>query len=251
MRIILINGNTSIGVSQSIGAAARSVCEGWPDISCEVLTPAFGPGTVEGYLDGDLAAVAVAGVVAQHRNQGDAFIIACFSDPGLFAAREITDKPVIGIAQASMLVAQQLGHSFSILTPLKRLKPVLENLVRKYGFGENCTSVETVDLSVSEAHRNKTQTIEAFSAAGQRAIAMGAEVVILGGAVLAGMEIEMSARLGVPVLDPVKCAVVQAVSLAKLGLLTSKSGGFAKQLAKGCKNCPAELADFYLDPDGQ
>jgi allantoin racemase len=247
MHIILINGNSSSAVSKGIGEAAAAVVgSGWNDeLTCEVVTPSFGPRTVEGYLDGDLAAVAVASEVARRGKDGDAFVIACYSDPGLYAAREITDKPVIGIAQASMAVAVQLGHVFSILTPLSRLRPVLSGLVRRYGFMDHCSSIESVALSVSDAQRDRTQTIESFVEAGKRSVAHGAEVIILGGAVLAGMENEISAALNVPVLDPVKCAVGQAVLLAKLGLKTSKLGGFAPPRNKDCADCPDELGLFY------
>ena len=246
MHIILINGNSSSAVSKGISeAAAAAVGSDWDELTCDVVTPSFGPRTVEGYLDGDLAAVAVASEVASWNNKADAFVIACYSDPGLYASREITDKPVVGIAQASMVVAVQLGHAFSILTPLSRLRPVLNGLVRRYGFQDHCSSIESVALSVADAQRDREQTIDSFIEAGQRAVEHGAEVIILGGAVLAGMEVEISAALNMPVLDPVKCALGQAVLLAKLGLKTSKSGGFAPPRNKDCADCPDELGLFY------
>jgi allantoin racemase len=246
MNIILINGNSSRAVSKGISeATATIVGSEFKELTFEVVTPSFGPSTVEGYLDGDLAAIAVASEVAKWNNDGDAFVIACFSDPGLYAAREITNKPVIGIAQASMAVAVQLGHVFSILTPLSRLRPVLNGLVRRYGFQDHCSSIESVALSVADAKRDREQTINLFIEAGERSVMHGAEVIILGGAVLAGMENEISAALGIPVLDPVKCAIGQAVLLAKLGLKTSKNGGFATPRNKDCADCPDELGLFY------
>ena len=162
-------------------AAETAIGSDWDNLTYDVVTPSFGPRTVEGYLDGDLAAVAVASEVARLSNMADAFVIACFSDPGLFSTREITDKPVVGIAQASMVVALQLGHMFSILTPLPRLQPVLNGLVHRYGFQDHCRSIESVALSVADAQRDRTKTIGSFIEAGQRAVEHGAEVIILGG----------------------------------------------------------------------
>ena len=244
MKIYVINGNTNIAVSSAIGKAALEAAFAGTEI--KMITPAKGPATVEGYLDGQISALAVCEEVAKYHHDADAFVIACFSDPGLYAARDITTKPIVGIAEASMVTAVQLGHQFSLLTPLRRLKPVLNGLVKQYGFSDRLASIETVDFSVGELSESKNAHCEAFLAAGYEAVHHhGAEVLILAGAVLVGMEKTLSSQLNVPVLDPVKSAVAQAQALVKQRLFTSHIGGFSQPNQKKCVDCPDGLQRYY------
>ncbi|NED70576.1 Asp/Glu racemase, partial [Streptomyces sp. SID10244] len=57
--------------------------------------------------------------IAEHPDH-DGYLIACFGDPGLDAAREAADAPVMGIAEAAMHLAAPLGRGFSIVTTLDR-----------------------------------------------------------------------------------------------------------------------------------
>lgn len=128
---------------------------------------------------------------------------------GLYASREITAKLVVGNAEASMVTALELGHRFAILSPSHRLKPVLQNLVHLY--------ILTVNMSIAQAGSQSEAVYSAFYIAGRQAIdRYQAEVLILGQAFLAGMETKLSAELGLPVLDPVKCAVAQGEALVRL-----------------------------------
>lgn len=147
MKILLINGNTTSSVTRSIQQAAQEIA--LPGTDIQALTPATGPATVEGYLDGQLSALGICEVVAAHQDEADAFVIACFSDPGLYAVREISERPVVGIAEASMITAVQLGHCFGLLTPQRRLRPVLEGLAHQYGFASRLAGVQVVDRSVA------------------------------------------------------------------------------------------------------
>ena len=100
------------------------------DTTVDAICAEWGVPAIEGGYDAAFAALATVESIKRHEKNYDAFIIACYSDPGLYAARELTNKPVYGIAQASMLAACSFGHRFSILSPLARFKPVLESIVR-------------------------------------------------------------------------------------------------------------------------
>lgn len=240
MIITVINGNTNESVSKAIAEAAQLVC--FPGTEIRMVTPVMGPNTIEGYLEAELSTIGVCEEIARWRESSDAFVIACYSDPGLAGGREIAWQPVIGIAEASMVTAVQLGHSFSLLSPLTRMRPVLTRLAHNHGFRERFASVQTVDMSVMQAAEPGEARIKAFEIAGRRAIEQdGAEVLILAGAVLAGIEIELTKRLGVPVLDPVKCAMAQAQGMVIQNLVTSKAGGFADVRSKPRLNCPPNL----------
>lgn len=245
MHITVINGNISTSVSEDILQAARLTA--FPGTEITMRTPEIGPSTIEGYLDAELSALGVCEEIARTNQATDAFVIACFSDPGLYAAREMTSLPVIGIAQASMLTAMQLGHSFSLLSPLIKMRPILKKLAANYGFQDQLASVQTVEMSVSQAAIHGDERLNAFLQAGATAIETdGAEVLILAGAVLAGMEIEMTRELGIPVLDPVKCAMIQAQGLVAMQLHTSKKGGFSNHRPKTSHGAPSNLKNYYL-----
>ena len=245
MNITVINGNISSSVSEDILQAARLVA--FPGTEITMVTPEIGPATIEGYLDAELSALGVCDEIARVDQATDAFIIACFSDPGIYAAREMTSIPVIGIAEASLLTAVQLGDRFSLLSPLQKMRPILRKLVANYGFQDRLASVQTVEMSVSQAAIHGQDRLKAFLQAGATAIEKdGAEVLILAGAVLAGMEIEMTRELGIPVLDPVKCAMIQAQGLVAMQLSTSKMGGFSEHRPKKSRGAPSNLAKYYL-----
>ncbi|HSQ26247.1 MAG TPA: aspartate/glutamate racemase family protein [Anaerolineales bacterium] len=245
MNITVINGNISSSVSEDILQAARLAA--FPGTEITMLTPEIGPATIGGYLDAELSAMGICDEIARANQTTDAFVIACFSDPGLFAAREMTSLPVIGIAQASMVTALQLGHSFSLLSPMKKMRPILRKLAVGYGFQDHLASIQTVEMSVAQAAIHGDERMNAFLQAGTIAMEKdGAEVLILAGAVMAGMEKEMMRELGIPVLDPVKCAMIQAQGLVAMQLLTSKKGGFSEHRPKKSRGAPSNLANYYL-----
>ena len=117
MKIKIINPNTTLEMTESIRRMAESVCDS--DTELLVVSPTIGPASIEGYVDEYMAAVGVVDeVIKGDKENCDAYIIACFGDPGLQAAREATDKPVLGIAESAMSVAKVIAPYFSILSVL-------------------------------------------------------------------------------------------------------------------------------------
>src|SRR5689334_15946338 len=88
---------------------------------------------IDGYHDEALAAAGVVRCVAERDGSFDAAIVACFGDPGLYAAREVTEAPVVGIAEASFALAMTLGHRFAVLSTVDRATPGTLDLLRHYG----------------------------------------------------------------------------------------------------------------------
>ncbi len=245
MKITIINGNITSAVSEDIHIAAKLAA--FPGTEIEMVTPGIGPATIGGYLDAQLSALGVCEEIARVQADSDAIIIACFSDPGLYAAREMTTTPVVGIAEASMLTAIQLGHQFSLLSPLRKMRPILKKLVASYGLQNHLASVQTVEMDVAQASIHGDERMNAFMQAGKLAIENDdAEVLILAGAVMAGMEIEMTKELNLPVLDPIKCAMIQAQGLVAMHLQNSKKGGFSPHRPKHSRGVPPHLAKNYL-----
>lgn len=119
VRIQVINPNTSLAMTETIGAAARAVAA--PGTEILAVCPRAGVPSIEGHFDEAIAAVGVLEQIRAGREQGvDGHVIACFGDPGLLAARELAQGPVIGIAEAAMHMATMVATRFSIVTTLPR-----------------------------------------------------------------------------------------------------------------------------------
>ena len=151
MRILVINPNTSVEMTHDIGEAARRYAR--PGTELDIVCPEWGPRSIEGHYEDFVAAVAMLEVVRERAADYDGVIVACFGDPGLAAAREISPVPVVGIAEAAMLTACTVAHRFSIVTVLPRVKPMLEDMVRFHGLEARCASIRTTPLSTASATR--------------------------------------------------------------------------------------------------
>ena len=112
MKIKVINPNTTLEMTEGIGEAARSVAGAGTEIVA--VSPEFGPESIESYYDEQVAACGVLDEVRKGEAEGvDAYVIACYGDPGLHAAREVTEKPVVGIAEASFYTASMVAARFT------------------------------------------------------------------------------------------------------------------------------------------
>jgi allantoin racemase len=142
-------------------------------------------------------------------------VLACFGDPGLAALKEVSKVPVVGMADASILQACALGKRFSIVTGGERWKPMLEEFVASHGLSSRLASVRTVAPTGADIARNPKAAM-ALLAKGCNACAKdGADVVILGGAGLAGLAAKLKSQVDVPLLDGVACAISMAEALAR------------------------------------
>jgi allantoin racemase len=225
MRILVINPNTSEEMTRDIGDEARRYARA--DSEIEVMCPSWGPRSIEGHYEEELAAVATLEVIREHGADADGIVIACYGDPGLFAAREISAAPVVGIGEASMLMACTVAHRFSIVTVLPRVKPMLDDMVRRHGLEARCASIRTTPLSVLDCERDPTAAEREIVAASKAAVAEdGAEAICLGCAGMGPLDKSVEAAVGVPVLDGVACAVKMLEGLVDYGLATSRVAAF-------------------------
>ena len=224
MRLLLINPNTTEAMTREMASAARAAAA--PGTEILAATVAEGVPFIDGYRDEALAAAAVVRLVTAREQDYDAAILACFGDPGLYAARELLGVPVVGIAEASFHVAMSLAHRFAVLTTVDRAIPGTHDLLRHYGVEQRCASVRATGLEVLDVDAG-TSSIEAMEAAGRLALSDGAEALCLGCGAMVGAARELSRRLAVPVIEAVPAAVMAAESLVRLGLSTSKRLAFA------------------------
>ena len=222
MKIKVINPNTSMEMTHAINAAAQSVARPGTDIVS--VSPAFGPASIESYYDDYLSIPGLLEEIRTGDTDGyDAYIIACYGDPGLHAARELTTKPVVGIAEASLYMASMLAARFSIVTVIPRTRTMLEEMVAGYGFREKVVSIRTSPLYVLDVEKDPAGALEKLRIEARRARDEDdAEAILLGCAGFTQFADNLEQELEIPVLDGVVCALKMAESLVELGKTTSK-----------------------------
>jgi allantoin racemase len=227
--ILVINPNSTASMTEKIGAAARAVAA--PGTQIVARNPPGGPASIQGRADGEAA---LPGLFAEvDRAAGfDVIIIACFDDTGLYAARQRTQIPVIGIGEAAFHMAMFVADRFSVVTTLSVSVPVIEENLSAYGLGQRCALVRASNVPVLELERPGSVARETISSEIAAALAEdGADAIVLGCAGMADLAAELSARHRVPVVDGVAAAVKLAEALIALKLQTSQSGRFAHTLA--------------------
>ena len=232
MKIKVINPNTTQSMTDKIRAAAEAVAA--PATSIVAASPSMGPASIEGHYDEAISVLGVLDEVRRGEDDGCAgYVIACFGDPGLLAAREVARGPVVGIAEAAMHAATFVANQFSIVTTLDRTRDIARRLVHEYGMERRCLSIRATDLSVLDLEipggtARKMITEECWRAVKEDR----AEAIVLGCAGMADLSVDLGRELGIPVVEGVTTAVKLVETLVSLGLQTSKIGGLAFPLPK-------------------
>lgn len=227
MHIHVINPNTTASMTRKIGEAASHIAA--PGTRISATNPANGPASIEGHFDEAVSAVGVIEEIRSGEREGaDAYIIACFGDPGLLAARELTRAPVIGIAEAAFHMATLISTRFSIVTTLGRTGIIAEHLLQNYGFAHHCRRVRAAEIPVLNLEDDGNTALarlidECCRARDEDNI--GAIVLGCGG--MADLTEQISDAVGLPVIEGVTAAVKLAEALVGLGLGTSKHGDLA------------------------
>lgn len=224
MLLRVINPNTTAAMTETIGIAARKVAG--PGTRIVATHPASGPVSIESHFDEAVAAVGVIEEVrAGERDGTDAYVIACFGDPGLLAARELTRAPVIGIAEAAFHLATMIATRFSVVTTLGRTIGIAEHLLQAYGFAQHCRRVRAAEIPVLDLEHDPDAALRRIVDEARRAKAEdGIGAIVLGCGGMAELRHTIAAEVGLPVVEGVTAGVKLAESLVGLGLRTSKHG---------------------------
>ena len=230
MRLRIVNPNTTASMTRKIEAAARVIAR--PDTEIVAVNPGFGPASIEGYYDEAFSLPGLLDEIAKGAG-ADAFVIACFDDTGLEAARCATEAPVIGIGEAAFHMAGLIAEKFSVVTTLSRSIVPIERNLSKYGLIARCARVRAAEVAVLELEDEGSPARERIEAEIARALDEdGAEAIVLGCAGMADLAQALAEKFAVPVLDGVACAVALAEGAVRLGLRTSKRNTYAAPRAK-------------------
>ena len=244
MRILVINPNTTQAMTDEIAQVARAAAATGTEIDC--VSPESGPRSIEGYTDEVLAAYHTVDLVAQTKGRYDGYVIACFGDPAIAACREVSDVPVVGIAEAAFHMASLVAYKWSIVTVLPRVKPFMEEVVHRNGMEHKCASIRCTPLTVLEIEADIERTKRMMLDEARDAIANdGAEAILLGCAGLGPIDKTMQEALGVPVFDGTACAVKLLEGLHGYGVTTAKVRAYLTPEPKELLACPASLAPIY------
>ncbi|SFP63334.1 aspartate/glutamate racemase family protein [Tranquillimonas alkanivorans] len=215
MTIHVINPNSSVHVTEGIDAAIAPMRTLSPvPIACHTL--AEGPPGIEtqAHVEGVVAPLLAR--AAELEDGASAFVIACFSDPGLAAMRERSARPVLGIAESAVLHAMTLGQRFGILS-IKRASVARHvRYLGAMGVLDRLAADLPIDMGVAEL-ADAGRTLDRLAEVGATLRDVhGADVLITGCAGMAQYRPALEEALGLPVVDPCQAAVAAAIGRVAL-----------------------------------
>jgi Asp/Glu/hydantoin racemase len=218
-RIIVINPNSSTEVTKGIDRALDDFRnESGDEIDC--LTLAEGPPGIETQRHVDGVVMPLCRLVESQDNRASAFVIACFSDPGLHAVRETTAKPVFGIAECGLLTALTLGDQIGVIAILPASIPRHARFMRALGIGGRVAGELAIGLGVTQLS-DEAVTLDRMTDTGRRLRdEKGADVLVMGCAGMARYRARLEETLDLPVVDPTQAAVGMAITATRLGYRT-------------------------------
>lgn len=211
MRLLIINPNSSPGVTRHIGDAARRVAHPGDDILA--IEAQGAPALIVDETDTRKAERAVVATVqATLEAQRDAFdgiVVASFGDTGAAALRECVSCPVVGIGHASLLTAAALGGPFAIVSFAPAVVPAMRWMVEDYRMQHLFSGIHVVDMPLPDDPGDiQAAAADALLARSQEVAARGeCRSIILGGGPLAGLAPRLASSLPLPVIDPTAAAV--------------------------------------------
>jgi allantoin racemase len=208
-RILVVNPNSNEAVTQGLADALAPVqfADG-PRIECRTLEE--GPYGIETQEHVETVTLPLRNLVAGS-NGVDAFVIACYSDPGLHVCREATARPVFGINECGVLTALASGERFGVIAIAQRSIRRHVRYMRQMGLLDRLAGERPLNMSVAETASGE-KTLERMIAIGEELRdADGADVIVMGCAGMARHRKPLEAALGVPVIDPTQAAVTMAL----------------------------------------
>jgi allantoin racemase len=215
MRILVINPNSTEAVTHGIDQAVEPLrMPGGPAIDCVTLKE--GPPGIETQQHVDSVVSPLLRLVREKDAEYAAFVIACYSDPGLHSVREATKKPVLGISECGILTALTIGHRFGVIAILKQSIPRHLRYVGALGVSDRLAAELAVGIPVVElSNEQKTfgRMVEVGKTLRER---HGADVVVMGCAGMARYRTPLQDEIGIPVVEPTQAAVSMAIGRVRL-----------------------------------
>jgi allantoin racemase len=193
------------------------------DVEIEVVPIERGPFSMEFATEEVIAGPYVLQAVRQAENDGvDAVVLDCMVDPVLRAARETVKIPVLAPGQSGLTVASLLGARIAVIG-MKNGQQVLEEHIRAYGFSHRVCSMHVVDAPPADLIESQPYCLDIINREIDAAIAQHrAEVILFGCTAMSGYIDDLKAKYGLPIVEPMACAINMAITLVNMGLSHSK-----------------------------
>lgn len=214
--ILVINPNSTEAVTRGMSDACdRLRITGGPAIECVTLKE--GPPGIETQQHVDSVVAPLVRMVSEREKDYGAFVIGCFSDPGIHAVRELTKKPVLGICECGILTAMTLGQQFGVIAILRQSIARHLRYIAALGVTDRLAGELPVELGVSEL-ADEDKTFGRMVEVGKRLRdAHGADVVVMGCAGMARYRKPLQDAINIPVVEPTQAAVAMAIGRVRLG----------------------------------
>jgi len=215
-RILVINPNSTEAVTQGIDEAMAALrIPGGPAIECVTLKE--GPPGIETQQHVDGVIPHLLRLVREKEAEYSAFVIACYSDPGLHSVREATAKPVLGISECGILTALTLGQKFGVIAILQKSIPRHLRYMGAMGVMDRLAGELPVGLAVTELSDQKKTFGRMVEVATALRDVHGANVIVMGCAGMARYRKPLQDAVGLPVVEPSQAAVGMAIARVRLG----------------------------------
>ncbi|RXH02400.1 aspartate/glutamate racemase family protein [Bradyrhizobium zhanjiangense] len=214
-RIMVINPNSNRVVTAGLADALKplSFADG-PEIVCETL--AEGPYGIESQADAESVVMPLRRAVAGD-NESAAFVIACYSDPGLHVCREATTRPVLGIAECGVLTALARAETFGVIAIAQRSIRRHMRYLRQMGLMDRLAGERPLDMSVAETASGEGTLAKMITVGRALREEDGAGAIVMGCAGMARHRKPLEDALGIPVIDPTQAAVTVALGAVQFG----------------------------------
>jgi Asp/Glu/hydantoin racemase len=208
-KILVVNPNSNTEVTRNLVEALQPVMfDGGPEISC--VTLAEGPIGVQTQADLESVTMPLRRLVAAD-NSSDAFVIACYSDPGLYVCREATARPVFGIAESGVLTALSRGDRIGVIAVAQGSIARHMRYLRQMCLMDRLAGERPLNMTVAET-ASGSDTLERMIKVGrQLKDEDGANTIVMGCAGMARHRRGLEDALGIPVIDPTQAAVAMAI----------------------------------------
>ena len=206
--IVVINPNSNKVVTDGLDKALEACrFQGGPEIIC--VTNSKGPFGIESKLDSESVVPDIFEQIKNHKDAG-AYVIACYSDPGIDLLRSAIKTPIYGIAESGILTALSRGKRFGVIAISEGSISRHRTYIEKMGFASRLANERSLDMTVDQTAQG-AHTFEKLIEIGGKLLKDGADVIILGCAGMATHRLELEKELNVPIIDPTQAAVSMAL----------------------------------------
>ncbi|WP_421781179.1 aspartate/glutamate racemase family protein [Kiloniella litopenaei] len=208
-RIQVINPNSSREVTDTIEESIQDLSSKMNlEIRCSQLDKA--PSAIETNEDVEIAGKLINAEIKA--SNADAFVIACFSDPGVKQLRAKDHRNVYGIAETAMLIAALHQGNFGIISILSDSIPRHQKQVQDLGIDTRLAGDLALNLGVLELADEDKAKPRLLEVGSELKNNMYAGSIILGCAGMGKYQHWLQEKLDIPVIDPCRAAITMAAA---------------------------------------